>query len=300
MTRTAYDRDGITIIEGDCLEAIGLMDAESVDAIVTDPPYEMGFMGKRWDATGVAYDMTTWGACLRVLKPGGHLLAFGGARTYHRMVCAVEAAGLEIRDQIMWLYGSGFPKSQTALKPAHEPIVLARKPLAGSVAANMLKFGPGAINVDGCRIGTEGGGTHCGNRDGSGKCLGHDNAGRSTSGETVHGPESVSGRWPANLILDEQAAADAGEWSRYFYCAKASTAERNAGCNNNHPTVKPISLMRYLCRLVTPPGGLILDPFCGSGSTGVAAIQEGFRFVGIELDSDYCRIARARLEKGKP
>ena len=354
-----------------------------VDAIVTDPPYELGFMGKSWDASGVAFRIEVWREALRVLKPGGHLLAFSGSRTYHRMAVAIEDAGFEIRDQIMWVYGSGFPKSHdvskaidreagavrevvgerwvtnaaqgeglghgamvggmvragmiditapatpeaarwqgwgTALKPAHEPIVVARKPLRGTVAANVLAYGTGAINVDGCRVGTDGGGTQCTNRDEAGRCNGHRNAGRSTSGETFHGPDTHGGRWPANLIHDGSEEVegffpgdDGASAARFFYSAKASKRDRDEGLRdggigalrdggrpseprrNIHPTVKPTDLMRYLCRLVTPPGGLVLDPFTGSGSTGKGAVLEGFRFIGIELSPEYAAIARARI-----
>jgi site-specific DNA-methyltransferase (adenine-specific) len=336
-------------------------------------------MGKSWDATGVAYKVEVWKECLRVLKPGGHLLAFGGSRTYHRLACAVEDAGFEIRDQIMWVYGSGFPKSLnvgkatdsahkwigwgTALKPAHEPIVVARKPLEGTVAENVLKHGTGAINVDGCRVeGLAGSGV-----------WGSSNAfcqeGRvfnaSPDGTEYRSAQHPAGRWPANFIHDgsgevlagfpqtksgalteghKQGAGcygrvggekitgnyggDSGSAARFFYCAKASRGERDAGCEgldektsprlcdtgyesemrmdgkpcsklrNHHPTVKPIALMRYLVRLVTPPGGLVLDPFTGSGTTGVAALREGMAFVGCEQSEDYIKIATARLRAG--
>ena len=398
------------LILGDSREKLAALPENSVDAVVTDPPYELGFMGKSWDAQGIAYSADVWGAALRVLKPGGHLLAFGGSRTYHRIACAIEDSGFEIRDCIMWIYGSGFPKSLdvskaidkqrhdraqvlqvtawvremrdragvtnahidaafgfngmaghwttsgsqplvptldqwarlmdvlgvnevppeiqaladlngmkgqpgaawfqrevvgerikshdggifdrhvtsgmfrsgrhivrdtlpateksarwhgwgTALKPAHEPVVIARKALAGTVADNVLRWATGAVNVDGCRVGE---------------------------------------RWPANVIHDGSdevlaafPAVNDGSAASFFYCAKASKADRDAG--NIHPTVKPTDLMRYLCRLVTPPGGIVLDPFTGSGSTGKAALLEGFRFVGIERESEYIRIAQARI-----
>ena len=358
---------------------MGELPDASIDAIVSDPPYELGFMGKRWDDSGIAYDLEVWRQALRVLKPGGHLLAFSGSRTYHRMTCAIEDAGFEIRDQIMWLYGSGFPKSLdvskaidkgegiwrgragavvsdngsmsapnyertskgepctddarrwsgwgTALKPAHEPICMARKLLVGTVASNVLTHGTGAINVDGCRVGTEGGGTNCTNRDDRGNCLGH-------GGEwnTTHGPNNRGGRWPANFIHDgsEEATAGLGEAARFFYTAKADRADRDevlgdiptrtgaqavereegsvgtqsprAGAGrtassvvNHHPTVKPTELMRYLVRMVTPPGGIVLDPFTGSGSTGRAAMLEGMQFVGCELSDEYAELARARI-----
>jgi DNA modification methylase len=439
---------------------MGEMGQASVDAVVTDPPYELGFMGKSWDATGAAYKVEVWKECLRVLKPGGHLLAFGGSRTYHRLACAVEDAGFEIRDQIMWVYGSGFPKSLdvskaidkcngeagrlykftewmrstgitaqalneatstnmgghyltsksqpaiptatlwakirplcqsvpawvddlvqrveaereiigyqdrgksvntgfmsggnnitapsteaarqwngwgTALKPAHEPIVVARKPLEGTVAENVLKHGTGAINVDACRVeGLAGSGV-----------WGSSNAfcqeGRvfnaSPDGTEYRSAQHPAGRWPANFIHDGSGEVlelfpndSTISAARFFYCAKASRGERDAGCDaldhlsagqctnrqdgsaglnspragagrtsgarNNHPTVKPIALMRYLVRLVTPPGGLVLDPFTGSGTTGLAALREGMAFVGCEQSEDYIKIATARLRAG--
>lgn len=315
------------ILEGDCREVMRTLDASSIDAIVTDPPYELGFMGKGWDRSGVAFDPDTWRAALRVLKPGGHLLAFSGSRTYHRMVCAIEDAGFEVRDQIVWIYGSGFPKSRnldgewqgwsTALKPAHEPIVLARKPLATrTVASNVVQFGTGALNIDACRVGAD--------------VLPAQKAGQAKLGTfkriDMLTPERV-GRWPANLIHDGSPE----EWSEFFYCAKASKRDRDDGLSelqdramgfsngaqahgegydkgqgiglnrvvrrkNTHPTVKPTELMRYLCRLVTPPGGTVLDPFAGSGSTGRGAVLEGFSFIGAELSPEYADIARRRIE----
>jgi DNA modification methylase len=412
------------LINGDCREQMRLLPDCSIDAIVTDPPYELGFMGKAWDSTGIAYQVDVWRECLRVLKHGGHLLAFGGSRTYHRLACAVEDAGFQIRDQIMWVYGSGFPKSLdvskaidkaagvafnaapaggvgfmnadddgwnkthnrltregestddakrwqgwgTALKPAHEPIVLARKPLDGTVAQNVLWYGTGALNIDGCRVGAEerfnsfAGNKHSGftsadERTDSGKGL---FAGKVNGGNTVAGrfpanfihdgsdevlelfPDSKGGAYPAKRGQAVNTAfasgqeteggfrkmGDDGSAARFFYCAKASKTDRNEGLDglpegeriymgssgrtlrdgvwvetnsepqkraNHHPTVKPTSLMRYLIRLVTPPDGTVLDPFTGSGSTGKAAILEGFRFVGIEQDADYVRIADARI-----
>jgi DNA modification methylase len=380
----------------DCRDAMGLLiGSESVDAIVTDPPYGLGFMGKEWDhgVPGVEF----WQHAFDVLKPGGHLLAFSGTRTYHRMVSAIEDAGFEIRDQIGWTYGSGFPKSLnvskavadklangapstglegtqgegewkgwgTALKPAWEPICMARKPLIGTVAANVLAHGTGALNIDGCRVGDGGG------------CAGAGaGAGARVYGSGLNGtfaqPVPGLGRWPANIIHDGSdevvtcfpskagAAApvtvrngdkfrgtygafagnvdeagstfhgDTGSAARFFYCAKASKSDREEGLQdlptqlrangskrtdqdyrvtrgerppsaesgprrNIHPTVKPTDLMAYLCRLVTPPGGLVLDPFMGSGSTGKAAIREGFRFIGCELSAEYVAIAEARI-----
>lgn len=405
----------IAIYNGDCRTIMGQLEPESVDSIVCDPPYELGFMGKGWDRSGIAYDVSVWSECLRVLKPGGHLLAFGGSRTYHRLACAIEDAGFEIRDQIQWLYGSGFPKSLdvskaidalagaerapgeagpyadrrpnapgesifngagsptsalvtfpvtdaakqwrgwgTGLKPAHEPLVLARKPLIGTVAENVLQHGTGGLNIDGCRIDLQGQNKTTGGCSGTGALLG--------GGIVERVPEDNSiGRWPANVIHDGsnevlagfpaeaggdsrltkptydkgiwgnaksvQSAAlyqDSGSAARFFYCAKADQQDREDGLEeaaarfaptmgsgigvkehdpqtatpkrNFHPTVKPTELMRYLCRLATPPGGLVLDPFCGSGSTGKAARAEEFRFIGIEISEEYCALAAARCE----
>jgi len=404
----------MTLHHGDCREVMADMESNSIDAIVTDPPYELGFMGKKWDSSGVAYDPLLWAEALRVLKPGGHLLAFGGTRTYHRMACAIEDAGFEIRDSIHWIYGSGFPKSLdvskaidkaagaererkpvqlqvnpspsivqsgfgapewspqvdepatpeaarwqgwgTALKPAHEPVVVARKPLVGTVAANVLEYGTGALNIDECRI------------EGDVPSVPQPKFGVSDgvyefgAGEGRNGEMSqASGRWPANIVLDEDAAAeldaqsgvgvsgtavkrngvtgwgtapvgtpdvgygDTGGASRFFYCAKASSSERNAGMDelpesvvsvwggddddlsegkkstvprrNIHPTVKPLDLMRWLVRLVTPPGGTVLDPFMGSGTTAEACVIEGFEWVGIEQNADYIPLIEARLSK---
>lgn len=321
------------ILQGDCREAMKTLPDASVDAIVTDPPYELGFMGKGWDKTGVANDVAVWAECLRVLKPGGYLLAFSGTRTYHRMACAVEDAGFEIRDQLAWVYGSGFPKSHngawggTALKPAWEPIVMARKPLIGTVEENWMVHGTGALNVEGCRVETDenlNGGAYAKVRQES-----------TSEWATLHkttGAEFVqpAGRWPANLAHDgsdevlaafpqapgQQGATgkrtqgvrysavtetgegiaprpDAGSAARFFYCAKASRRDRGDG--NTHPTVKPTELMRWLVRLVTPTGGVVLDPFTGSGSTGKAAMLEGFQFIGCELNPDYINLAEARI-----
>ena len=346
-----------TIHIGNCLDHLRLMPEASIDAIVTDPPYGLSFMGKRWD-----YDVPSveiWAECLRVLKPGGHLLAFAGTRTQHRMACRIEDAGFEIRDLIAWVYGSGFPKSLdvskaidkaagaerevigpnryaanhpnprgmavgqnygtdmnpcrpetapateaarqwqgwgTALKPALEPITVARKPLVGTVAENVLAHGTGALNIDGCRVATDEAITATRNIA----------LGSSASG--VYGAATApdiyeqkpGGRFPANLIhdgSDEVAGMFPGDEgksaARFYYCPKASRKDRGTG--NGHPTVKPTDLMRYLCRLVTPPGGVVLDPFMGSGSTGKAAVLEGFRFIGCEMSEDYARIAEARI-----
>jgi hypothetical protein len=291
----------VELLHGDCLERLKELPDCSVDACVTDPPYGLSFMGKAWD-----YDVPTvdvWREVLRVLKPGGHLLAFAGTRTQHRMAVPIEDAGFEIRDMIAWVYGSGFPKSRnldgdwqgwgTALKPALEPITVARKPLMGTVAANVLEHGTGAINVDGCRVAAP---------DNQGKVWtrGGNQKGASlttnTTGQHQYIEASPLGRWPANLIHDgsDEPCELLGSAARFFYCAKASKADRGDG--NSHPTVKPTELMRYLCRLVTPPGGVVLDPFMGSGSTGKAAALEGFRFIGIEREAEYLEIARCRIQ----
>lgn len=316
----------MSVLVGDCREVLPTLAAGSVDAIVTDPPYGLGFMGKDWDRTGVAFDPATWAAMLPVLKPGGALLAFGGTRTWHRLACAIEDAGFEIKDCLMWLHGQGFPKGKMLLKPAWEPVLLARK------------RGAATLNVDRCRIVRTGG-------DVSGWSRG---ASRASANRSMNGPNYPrpptscdKGRWPANVCLDEAAAvlldAAAGDRgggpSRFYYVAKASRSEREAGlagmpertaqstgwsgesmpqrqdarpgrtfysrplpaAANHHPTVKPVSLMRWLVRLVTPPDGIVLDPFAGSGSTGVACAHEGLRFVGIEQDGDYAEIARRRI-----
>jgi DNA modification methylase len=347
------------IMVGDCRESMATLEAESVDAVVCDPPYELGFMGRKWDASGIAYDLEVWRQALRVLKPGGHLLAFSGSRTYHRMACAIEDAGFDVRDQIMWLYGSGFPKSHdvskaidkaagaerdvvgtykgasnigkgslnsyitdrsgtstdvlvtapatddahrwsgwgTALKPAHEPICMARKPLVGTVAANVLRYGTGAINVDGCRVGMDGGTRLTVTQNDKGLYAPGTGMLQRGYGEVIDG----LGRWPANVLHDGSDEATEGlrDAARYFYTAKASGEDRDEMLGdvpkNVHPTVKPTDLMRYLVRIVTPPGGLVLDPFTGSGSTGRAAMLEGMRFVGCELSPEYAEIARARI-----
>jgi DNA modification methylase len=382
----------VRILEGDCRDVLRTLPDASVDSVVTDPPYELGFMGKSWDSTGIAYDVSVWRECLRVLKPGGHLLAFGGSRTYHRLACAVEDAGFEIRDQIMWIYGSGFPKSRnldgdwqgwgTALKPAHEPIVVARKPLIGTVAANVLAHGTGALNIDASRIPGEKPATTRGAGGKNGRYAPINAQGRIL--------DDGAGRWPANIIhdgseevleafpeapgqladastnadskktqnvygamnrgnaRDGEASADSendgavgfkmrpgarrldsGSAARFFYTAKASRSDRNIGCEmlqakplnwssgqqspgtfqsentnreaqNHHPTVKPTDLMRYLVKLVTPPGGTVLDPFAGSGSTGRGADIEQFDAILIELNPEYAAIARKRISGDAP
>jgi DNA modification methylase len=263
-----------------------------VDSIITDPPYEIAL--KSWHATGVAHDVATWIAAYDALKPGGYLLAFSAVRTQHRMTCAIEAAGFEIRDVIVWQYASGFPKSKnldgewqgwgSSLKPSYEPVVIARKPFTGTLTANVLKHGTGALNIDACRVGDRVGvkTQSTGVVTSQNTAFNGPNYGREAIGETV-------GRWPANTIttdLDEP-------WAKYFFQAKPSKKERGEG--NNHPTVKPIALMEYLCKLVTPPGGTVLDCFMGSGSTGVASLQAGFDFIGLELDPGYAAIADKRL-----
>jgi len=361
------------IIQGDCLNEINKLQSNSIDSIVTDPPYGLKFMGKKWD-----YDVPSrevWAECLRVLKPGGHVLSFCGTRTYHRMVVRIEDAGFEIRDQIQWIYGSGFPKSHnikegefkgwgTALKPANEPICLARKPLEGTVAQNVQKWGTGAINVDASRIATEDKIASTTNQNIRGHMIGSGNNERDRDTTYNQNPQ---GRWPANVIFDEEAAAILDEHSgqfagqvgmkktagvvthqpgksvpgqafklgkkyfggasRFFYVAKASKRERNTGLEgmpekstgqrikaqsagrtdagkqessfpqaNHHPTVKPIKLMEYLIKLITPPCGTVLDPFMGSGSTGVAAKALGFEFIGIEREAEYVEIANKRIK----
>jgi len=284
---------------GDCLDVLATLPDNSVDSIVTDPPYGLSFMGKKWD-----YDVPSvaiWEQCLRVLKPGGHLLAFAGTRTQHRMACRIEDAGFEIRDMIAWVYGSGFPKSHnlegdhkgwgTALKPALEPITMARKPFSSTVAANVIQYGTGAINVDGCRVGTE---TRL-NQSAGNKNLEHRTTVTPVSSHNETDGRECVGRWPANIIHDgsNEAALSLKSGARFFYTAKAGKVDRES--ENNHPTVKPTMLMAYLCRLITQPGGTILDPFMGSGSTGKAATINGFRFIGIERDPEYHKISEARI-----
>jgi site-specific DNA-methyltransferase (adenine-specific) len=400
------------------------MPDNSVDSIVTDPPYELGFMGKSWDASGIAFNIEVWQEALRVIKPGGHLIAFSGSRTYHRMAVAIEDAGFQIRDQIMWVYGSGFPKSHniekainkvdgveflekpasgvgfmnaegaggynttinqleqvgdsteraaqwqgwgTALKPAHEPMVLARKPLEGTVANNVLTFGVGGLNIDGSRVG------YVDENDGGdwSRFEGYQPSGGDFQKVSINKDKEneqsrvdngkQAGRFPANFIHDgsdevvalfpdtkgkvgmtQQAStrglyeggtsfgdtkisdgiADSGSAARFFYCAKASKRDRNEGLDgfeakqvfgddggtyrglsnskvpsaNHHPTVKPTTLMQYLVRLVTPPNGIVLDPFMGSGSTGKACAYEGFEFIGIDQSAEYVAIAQARID----
>jgi len=381
------------VINDDCRNAMRGMDADSISAIVTDPPYGLKFMGKGWDHSVPGLEF--WQEALRVAKPGCHLLAFGGTRTYHRLTCAIEDAGWEIRDSLMWVYGSGFPKGHdvskaidkeagaerdkrwkpvtkysmvgtleprpwldkarenggcfvdsdipstdaakqwegwnTSLKPSFEPIILARKPLTGTVAGNVLEHGTGAINIDACRVKSE---------DSEWTCRKSATSSFSQEArpwkEKLTGIEiasgGVGGRWPANFIHDGsdevlelfprskgggnvpsetdskpslncygeynrvpfQGYKDDGSAARFFYCAKASPSER--GEYNTHATVKPLALMRYLIKLITPPNGILLDPFAGSGSTLVAASQLGFDAIGIELDKVHCDIIERRLK----
>jgi len=378
-----------TLYVGNSLDVLPTLPPSSVDSIVSDPPYGLSFMGKEWDhgVPGEAF----WREALRVAKPGAHLLAFGGTRTFHRLAVAIEDAGWEIRDCVMWVYGSGFPKSLdvskaidkaagaerevvgdspfaarkpngsagvnsvglsaspgatitapatpearawegwgTALKPAWEPIIIARKPLCGTVADNVMRYGTGAINVNGCRIVYDkvSDDTRRKPVPTTGWCLSSPTSGSMDD-------SALAGRWPANVIHDGSEEVHnllpeskdgvavkrngggetgmfgwgkstigtpdvgyngSGSAARFFYTAKASNEDRHAGgVRNVHPTVKPTDLMRYLVRLVTRRGGLVLDPFMGSGSTGRGAILEGCRFVGIDLSEEYAGIARARI-----
>ena len=322
-----------TLYRGDCLDVLAAMEPESVDAIVCDPPYGLGFMGRAWDALPPGEDWAR--LCLRVLKPGGHLVAFGGTRTVHRLATAIEDGGFEIRDLVSWLYWSGFPKSLdvfkalpdaaqwegygTALKPAQEPAVLARKPLAGRVAANVLEHGTGALNIDGCRFayGDEawpGPGEEirsAANSDGD------VNAGIWSKGERPRFKQNKNdlGRWPANIYAHPKASRSEREagCERLPGRTGAEATDRTAGSagldnpragagrtadrvKNHHPTVKPIGVMRWLCKLTGGQrGSVILDPFMGSGTTGCAAVLEGFDFIGIEREPEYMQICEARI-----
>lgn len=305
---------------GSCADYLANIPDNSIDAIVTDPPYGLKFMGNAWDYNVPTAD--AWRDCLRVLKPGGHMLAFAGTRTQHRMAVNIEDAGFEVRDLIAWVYGSGFPKSLyiskaldgvygrhksevckitgapvtpdaikwngwgTALKPAFEPITVARKPIRGTVAANVLQYGTGGINIDASRVPGEMW-VHRGVR-------GPGTKGIYGAANTACNPPSDLGRFPANFIHDGEVP-ELGSAARFFYCAKASSSERRE--YNNHPTVKPLALMRYLCKLITPPGGVVLDPYTGSGSTGLAALQECFYFLGVERDADSHATAVRRIDE---
>lgn len=425
----------VRLHHGDCREQMRGFTEKKVlfDSIVTDPPYHLalisrrfgrkpaaplkggeagndnpyrsmatGFMQQTWDGGDIAFDTETWRAAYAVLKPGGHLIAFGGPRTFHRLAVAIEDAGFEIRDTIMWVFGSGFPKSHhvgraiegmkqgsarfsgrtmdadsevsrpgalleemasgnwsgrrvriqdeealrweghgTALKPAFEPILIARKPISeSSVAANVLRYGTGALNIDACRIKTPDSTGRPGSRGVASFTNANVAAGippKTSLKQSLEAPRLENGRWPANFIHDGSPSVvagfpvrgksrgggglkitgrstygsfggamydgdvgygDAGSSARFFYTAKASKADRGPG--NNHPTVKPNDLMRYLVRLVTPPSGTVFDPFMGSGSTGIAALQEGFSFAGCEQQAEYIEIARRRIAKVMP
>lgn len=302
---------------------------DSVDSIVTDPPYGLGFMGKAWDALPPGLEWAE--ECLRVLKPGGHLLAFGGTRTWHRLAVAVEDAGFEIRDSIAWMYGSGFPKHRATLKPAFEPIVMGRKPYKGSLTANEAIHGTGALNIEATRIG-ETVETWPTSRSYQRSETG--GRGQKVFQETGAAP---AGRWPANVVLDETTAplldqqsgtfkgqmgmtqqsssrgifggiksphptggagqADEGGASRFFYVAKAPKKERPVVDGVAHATVKPLALMRWLVRLVTPEGGTVLEPFAGSGTTVEACILEGFHCIAIEREAEYLPLIQARIDR---
>lgn len=441
-----------TLYHGDNRDVLRQLPDNSIDSVVTDPPYALvsivkrfansprnertenvanpygrtgrGFMGCRWDTGEVAFSEEFWSEVLRVLKPGGHVAAFGASRGYHRMACAIEDAGFEIRDSLMWVYGTGFPKSQnvakfidqhlgaertkirvdasevrnpkatgggrdgmegatrpwieaalecgyhekdsddavtpeaqayhgfgTALKPAFEPIVLARKPLSeGTVAANVLRWGTGALNIDGCRVASSeplvraaiqrndndvyGKGLGAGTQvepqgrwpanvvhDGSDDVVGaFPSAGGQQGRAKIGGAKggSIYGKFAENVTANPEPRGDSGSAARFFYSAKASKKDRDEGLDslpppaagvgamrdggresmprkNTHPTVKPTALMQWLCRLITPPGGTVLDPFMGSGSTGKAAVWEGFKFIGCEREDEYIKIAEARI-----
>lgn len=332
-----------TLHAGDCRDVMRDYPADHFDSIVSDPPYGLSFMGKGWDR-GVPGE-EFWREALRVAKPGAHLLAFGGSRTFHRLTVAIEDAGWEVRDVVCWLYSTGFPKSLnigggwgTALKPAWEPVIVARKPLDGTVAANVTRYGTGALNIDGCRVGWQSEADKSAGRPASlpRPHDGFDGKAFKIADRSHRDPvaeQSNLGRWPANVMHDGSEEVVAGfpaDEGRFYYCSKASRADREEGCDhlpariineqtppgtaganspragagrlhedgvrNFHPTVKPTDLMRYLCRLVTTPDGLVLDPFCGSGSTGKGALLEGFRFVGIDLDPAHVAIAEARCQ----
>jgi 16S rRNA G966 N2-methylase RsmD len=395
--------DNATVYLGSNLDILPTLPDNSVDSIVTDPPYELGFMGKKWDSSGIAYSVELWQECLRVLKPGGHLLAFSGSRTYHRMTVAIEDAGFEVRDMIAWVSNKTFPKSHniskaidkaagaervvvgtqklsgnaaqttqekggtfasntnsigvkpieveltasatdeakkwdgwgTALKPTVEPIVMARKPFDGTIADNVLQWGVGGLNINASRIPLDDGvNLDAVQRQGATNPI---QFGGAKAGDVIS-MYKADGRWPANVAFDEDCAGlldeqsgvskspktyvrnadgfgqtsfgagqtagteslnygDSGGASRFFYVARASKQDRNEGVESNtHPTVKPTALMEYLIRLVTPAGGVVLDPFTGSGSTGKAALLNGYRFIGCELTEEYFPIIEGRLK----
>lgn len=358
------------VVEGDCRELVRELADNSVDSVVTDPPYELGLMNKRWDSSGIAYSVELWKEVFRSVKPGGHLLAFGGTRTYHRLACAIEDAGFEVRDCISWNYSSGFPKSMniqkalegsetaaawagwgTALKPAHEPIVVARKPVVGTLIANVEAHGVGGMNIDGTRV------PHANAEDlakhqkmvAAIKARGGSMADSWKNSSDLAGANDVNlaGRWPPNFILthaeacsetacvrgcpvldmEEQERGSSRYYPTFRICPKAAKKERDAGLEswpvveahdvcereegsagannpragvrtarrNTHPTVKPLELMKWLVKLVTPTNGLVLDPFCGSGTTGCAAVREGKRFLGFEQDPAFVAFSRARI-----
>lgn len=278
---------------GDCLEILRTLGDSSIDSVVTDPPYGLSLMGKKWDYEVPSSDL--WEEVLRVLKPGGHLLSFGGARTYHRLAVNVEDAGFEIRDQIIWIYGSGFPKSKNQLKPAIEPIVLARRRPIQTVVSNVLKYGTGALNIQASRVPSDDDYEKAWDKPVSQHAGTHFDYGNGKKIVNLVDYKPTGGRWPANVLHDgsPEATEGMGKASRYFYGSKTSKKDRGEG--NTHPTVKPTDLMRYLVRLITPQGGIVLDPFMGSGTTGVAAKSEGFSFLGIEREPDYLEIAKGRI-----
>lgn len=289
------------IVHGDCIEAMREMPENSIDSIVTDPPYGLGFMGKKWDALPPGREWAE--ECLRVLKPGGHLLAFGGTRTWHRLAVAVEDAGFEIRDSIAWLYGSGFPKHRASLKPAFEPVVMARKPFKGSLAANELTFSTGALNIEVTR--TEAGRWPANVAlDESSAAEVDRQSGVSKSAKTVTDDErkqalTTSVNFGAGRRTQENSYGDAGGASRFYYVSKAPKHERPAAGGISHPTVKPLGLMRHLVRLVTPVGGTVLDSFAGSGATVEACLLEGFDVIAIEREAEYLPLIEARVERNE-
>lgn len=375
MSAPYYVDSVASVYSGDCVDVMRALPACSIDTVVTDPPYGIGFMGEAWDAPRVTrraargratspmppglggphggyrseateagrYSRTLaasrsfqewcteWaGECMRVLKPGGHLLAFGGSRTWHRLTAGIEDAGFEIRDSIAWLYASGFPKNVnvgaatgsrawegwgTALKPAFEPCVVARKPLRGTVADNVLAHGVGAIHVDACRVPMSERDAEAINAKHTGMDVAAYKRPPGTSLNLSTRPMPLrqarahqGGRWPTNVVLDDQAARaldaeydDQGGPSRFFpvfrYESKAPASERPTVDGVSHPTVKPLELMRWLVRLTTPHGGTVLDPFAGSGTTLEAAIREGAHVIGVEREESYLPLIMSRLAR---